>query len=191
MWSFSDVLASCGAGWTRPKGSDSRLIDTKSVGSAMFRAHELGTRTASTVFHSTVVALHLLVLNCLFLMFCANSIPQIVFHRIVESLESQHCRDLLLHLAMVLLHQIVQVLAGSNLDATIGGRVGTHKGSFLSSLPGQRNRSCPLPRNDSAIPDGGNCRELPSSAPRARRRPDSLDARMTLSSDIIGRRTFL
>src|SRR6266853_5626770 len=40
------------------------------------------------------------------------------YHRVVESLESQHRPDSLLHSPMVLLHQIVQVLAGSNLDAT-------------------------------------------------------------------------
>src|SRR6202140_5836336 len=39
-------------------------------------------------------------------------------HRVVELLESQHRPDPLLHSPMVLLHQIVQVLAGSNLDAT-------------------------------------------------------------------------
>src|SRR6266851_3338514 len=40
------------------------------------------------------------------------------YHRVAESLESQHRPDSLLHSPMVLLHQIVQVLAGSNLDAT-------------------------------------------------------------------------
>src|ERR1700682_1447464 len=40
------------------------------------------------------------------------------YDRVVESLESQHRPDSLLHSPMVLLYQIVQVLAGSNLDAT-------------------------------------------------------------------------
>src|SRR5712691_2069669 len=40
------------------------------------------------------------------------------YHRVIESLESQHRPDSLLHSPMVLLHKIVQVLAGSNLDAT-------------------------------------------------------------------------
>src|SRR5450432_167518 len=40
------------------------------------------------------------------------------YDRVVESLESQHRPDSLLHSPMVLLHQVVQVLAGSNLDAT-------------------------------------------------------------------------
>src|SRR5712692_2113567 len=39
------------------------------------------------------------------------------YHRVVESLESHHRPDSLLHSPMVLLYQIVQVLAGSNLDA--------------------------------------------------------------------------
>src|SRR5215469_15215646 len=40
------------------------------------------------------------------------------YHCIVESLESQHRPDSLLHSPMVLLHHMVQVLAGSNLDAS-------------------------------------------------------------------------
>ncbi len=40
------------------------------------------------------------------------------YRRVFESLESQHGPDSLLHSPMVLLHQIVQLLAGSNLDAT-------------------------------------------------------------------------
>src|SRR5262249_12353997 len=40
------------------------------------------------------------------------------YHRFIESLDSQHRPDALLHSPMVLLHQIIQVLAGSNLDAT-------------------------------------------------------------------------
>src|SRR5450432_3710662 len=40
------------------------------------------------------------------------------YDRVVESLESQHRPDSLLHSPMILLHQVVQVLAGSNLDAT-------------------------------------------------------------------------
>ena len=40
------------------------------------------------------------------------------YHCVIESLESQHRPDSLLHSPMVLLHQIVQVLAGSNPDAT-------------------------------------------------------------------------
>jgi hypothetical protein len=40
------------------------------------------------------------------------------YHRVIESFESQHRPDSLLHSPVVLLHQIVQVLAGSNLDAT-------------------------------------------------------------------------
>src|ERR1700681_529690 len=40
------------------------------------------------------------------------------YYRVIELLESQHRPDPLLDSPMVLLHQIVQVLAGSNLDAT-------------------------------------------------------------------------
>src|ERR1700676_1368470 len=40
------------------------------------------------------------------------------YYRVIELLESQHRPDPLLHSPMVLFHQIVQVLAGSNLDAT-------------------------------------------------------------------------
>src|SRR5215470_16192966 len=39
------------------------------------------------------------------------------YHRVVESLESQHRPDSLFHSPMVLFDQIVQVLARSNLDA--------------------------------------------------------------------------
>src|ERR1700694_1366799 len=40
------------------------------------------------------------------------------YYRVIELLESQHRPDPLLHSPMVLFHQIVQVLAVSNLDAT-------------------------------------------------------------------------
>src|SRR6202171_2575909 len=40
------------------------------------------------------------------------------YYRVVESLEAQHGPNSLLYPPMVLLHQIVQVLAGSNCDTT-------------------------------------------------------------------------
>src|SRR5450432_294865 len=49
------------------------------------------------------------------------------YYRVIELLESQHRPDPLLHSPMVLFHQIVQVLAGSNLDAT-----GSSPLSFIS-----------------------------------------------------------
>jgi hypothetical protein len=80
-----------------------------------------GAQAASAAFHSSdIVALHppsLPVLNCPFLIFSvldsANSDG-----RVVESLHSQHRPDSLLHSPIFLFHQIVQVLAGSNLDAS-------------------------------------------------------------------------
>jgi hypothetical protein len=69
----------------------------------------------------SIVALHppsFPVLNCPFWIFSASSIPENRYRRMVESLESQHRPDSLLHSPMVLLHPIVQVRAGSNLDAT-------------------------------------------------------------------------
>src|SRR6266481_5552359 len=90
--------------------------------SAMFSDRELGAQAASAEFHSSViVALHppsLPVLNCPFLIFSASSIPEIVTAALSNRLNPQHRPDSLLHSPMVLLHQIVQVLAGSNLDAT-------------------------------------------------------------------------
>src|SRR5450755_529265 len=79
-------------------------------------------QAASAAFHSSViVALHppsLPVLNCPFLIFSASSIPEIVTTALSNRLNPSICRIRCFTLRWSLFHQIVQVLARSNLDAT-------------------------------------------------------------------------